>query len=372
MTLLKSVTLIATLLLSYLPMQVSASAKNDLLPNRLIILKYEMNGTNLNIEVLRSDQRTNKSMSFDIKQTELDMEAAKYLLNKSDPDDKDSYKLHELLRRFYRIFLGPIEKTLSGNCLICLIPGKIFSSYPFHLFMKNNKYLLEDHYVFYAIETEQVYDSLSKQPLKYAEINGSDFDKFSDELGARISKSLTILDVASISERASPEQFEEALRHSKIIYLTTHGSYDFTHDTYRLSFSKYIHIYKNFSLRLGSTSVDVHSLRGTSYRTKFLFANACESASQINFPKKAYRLGIDTFMGSLWSHPSMDRASANVVRRFFRNWRSGMGKVEALISAQRETLKREREVKNSMNDGYRRNGDYPHFWAQFILYGDWR
>lgn len=372
MRILKNIVFIAVAIISLITSPVLASSSNDPLPDRLVILKYEISREKLNIEVRKSSIKINKSIAVDFKIIDDNMANAINLLNKNDPDIKDIIKLRELLEKMYRIFLSPVEETLSTNDIICLIPGKRFADFPFHVFIKDGRYLLEDYLISYAAETAQIYNLIPGQTIKHTDLRDLDVTAYSDELGIQIMKSLNILYIPSISEEAPLKKLEYVLRNSVTLYIATHGEFDTMHNTYRLLFdAKYINIYKQFRIRYRSELTDIQNLTGAGYKMKFLFVNACESASHMFFPEKAYQMGIDTFIGSMWSHPSTDRASANVVRRFYSNWKNGMSKVEALILAQRETLYKEREA-NRDNDHYRKNGDYPHFWAQFVLFGDWR
>jgi CHAT domain-containing protein/Tfp pilus assembly protein PilF len=79
--------------------------------------------------------------------------------------------------------------------------------------------------------------------------------------------------------------------------------------------------------------------------------------------RRAFRnAGARTVISSLWS--IRDESTADLMRLFYKNlWTKGMGKHEALRSAQLEMLKRNRIAHQ---DGR------PSTWGAFVLSGDWR
>ena len=79
--------------------------------------------------------------------------------------------------------------------------------------------------------------------------------------------------------------------------------------------------------------------------------------------RRAFRTaGAKTVISSLWSVG--DKSTADLMRAFYRNlWTRGMGKLEALRSAQLSMLKKNRIEHRAA---------LPSSWGGFILSGDWR
>ena len=79
--------------------------------------------------------------------------------------------------------------------------------------------------------------------------------------------------------------------------------------------------------------------------------------------RRAFRTaGAKTVVSSLWS--VRDESTADLMRAFYRNlWTRGMGKLEALRSAQLSMLKKNR---------IERGAPLPSTWGAFVLSGDWR
>jgi hypothetical protein len=327
-------------------------------PKGLTVVKYDLEGKILEIEISGSTTHLTRSVPLDYGSVNRELATLRALLNKSSPSEVDGHRLRTSLEKMYAVFIAPVEDLIPKNGLLCFIPGKSFGAYPFHLFMKDGVHLIENYFSFYAIDRRQISDAANEPVLRYPDAVADDPARYSDRLGSAIMESLGIPGIPALSEQAPIDQLKYVFQYSKVLYLTSHGNFDAKNMRYWLEMKPHPIAANALDLKDG--------------KMKFVFANACESALLFVFPHKCFDLKVTTFIGSMWDHPSTDRATANVVKRFFGNWKSGMSKVESLVIAQRETLRKEREANGDARDTYRKNGDNPHFWGQFVLVGDWR
>ncbi len=80
--------------------------------------------------------------------------------------------------------------------------------------------------------------------------------------------------------------------------------------------------------------------------------------------------GARTVAASLWQVD--DRATAELMQRFYRHLKAGMPKDEALRAAQLELIRGPVEMKNPRGQVVERDLSLPYYWAAFQLIGDWR
>lgn len=80
--------------------------------------------------------------------------------------------------------------------------------------------------------------------------------------------------------------------------------------------------------------------------------------------------GARTVMASLWS--VQDRATSELMIRFYKHLRVGLSKDEALRQAQIELIRSPIEVVNEKGEKTLLDASTPYYWAGFQLYGDWQ
>lgn len=80
--------------------------------------------------------------------------------------------------------------------------------------------------------------------------------------------------------------------------------------------------------------------------------------------------GARTVMASLWN--VQDRATSELMIRFYKHLRAGLPKDEALRQAQIELIRGPIEVINEKGEKILMDASAPYYWAGFQLYGDWQ
>ncbi len=106
--------------------------------------------------------------------------------------------------------------------------------------------------------------------------------------------------------------------------------------------------------------------------------SACESAlgeeqggdGLIGLTRAFQYAGARTVAASLWS--VQDRATSELMVRFYRHLRSGLSKDEALRAAQLELIRGPLEVLNEAGEQVRKDWTAPYYWAAFQIAGDWQ
>jgi CHAT domain-containing protein/tetratricopeptide (TPR) repeat protein len=112
--------------------------------------------------------------------------------------------------------------------------------------------------------------------------------------------------------------------------------------------------------------------------------SACDTASSgsgaegESFASVVLGLGAASVMASLWS--VSDDSTALLMGEFYRNWKSGMTKEEALRRAQISMIRsvdsskasKVRSVSVSAGHTTAAGYSHPYYWAPFVIYGNWR
>ena len=80
--------------------------------------------------------------------------------------------------------------------------------------------------------------------------------------------------------------------------------------------------------------------------------------------------GARTVMASLWN--VQDRATSELMIRFYKHLRAGLPKDEALRQAQIELIRGPIEVIDEEGEKILMDASAPYYWAGFQLYGDWQ
>jgi CHAT domain-containing protein len=202
------------------------------------------------------------------------------------------------------------------------------------------------------------------------------------QFGVAISKMLSeYAGSVLLDEKFTEPNFQEGIENANketqplILHMATHASFGTSEkDTFILSFKGRIGLIKLKSLDLRNISLFTLS--------------ACETAANDGRSGKGLAVvaeasGALSVMGSLWS--VSDTSTSVLMRQFYTNLKSGMGKAQALQQAQVSLIQGQTTVNTSTEN---RGGlvpfssgrstptsttfNDPFYWAPFILIGNWR
>jgi CHAT domain-containing protein/tetratricopeptide (TPR) repeat protein len=131
-----------------------------------------------------------------------------------------------------------------------------------------------------------------------------------------------------------------------------------------------------------STSIDEAMKKKPWSHLDLVVLSACDTANSTGSAEESFAsvvlgLGASSVMASLWSVE--DSSTSELMQRFYRNWKSGMNKEEALRRAQISLLTgggpagggatRSRSVSQAPAV---KDFSHPYYWAPFQIYGNWR
>jgi len=336
---------------------VSKITEKNIKNKEVVILKYSI----IQNELIISIDGSIKKKKIDQDQLEKNISAVNDYLNLDRFENPRNNKIELIknLEELYGSLFQEIERIVPRDKILCFQIEDDLQEIPFHLLYDNGKFLLEKYYLFFITGNNSFSEINDRKPYSYADLKSRDAKAYSDKEGLKIKSALGIELIPTLSEKSTILNLKEAFSNCRSLYITTHGVLNEETN-------------EKYWLELDTGKVNVLEIQDYSNNCEFIFVNACNSASKYILPEKLFKTGVKTMIGSMWEHPSMDRATGNVVRRFYKNWAKGKTKVEALIDAQRETLQRERFANHDSSDKYRKEGDHPYYWGQFILIGDWR
>ena len=263
---------------------------------------------------------------------------------------KDSLQhLHDKLNRLYNIYFSNIKTHIPISSYLAFQIEESTANIPFALLYDNENYLIENYYPFMVMKDIGTENEVNIRIDSY-ENNEYYLEKYSDQYGRILRNALGIKSATVLSEKSNLKIVKSAFDNSSSIYISTHGVLN--EEGYFLEFNNSLHDFETVK---------------TQDEINLLFINACYSATHCIKNASEINLSSKYFIGSLWENSSTDRATANVVKRFFANREKGNMILESLILAQRETLNREELSNMDSSDIYRKGGHHPFYWAPFVL-----
>jgi CHAT domain-containing protein len=264
---------------------------------------------------------------------------------------------------FYQSIFAPLEKEIKTGKLI-IVPHGVLHKVPFATLSDGSKYLI-DRYALSVLPAASVMEYVVKKrkpekdrlvtlanpqtdylPLGFAEKEGQ-------VLAAMFPQNETYYRAKATETLAKKKASE-----FNIIHFASHGEFND-----RQPLQSGLLLAKDDE---NDGYLQVHEIFGLDLKNANLVTlSACETALSkiqggddlIGLSRGFIYAGSPSLLATLWKVD--DASTAKLMELFYKNWRQGMSKPEALRQAQL-TLK-------SMPQYW-----HPFFWAPFVMIGDWR
>ena len=291
------------------------------------------------------------------------------------------------LQKLYQLLIEPIADILPQNApkqRVIFIPhGKLFLV-PFPAIIDDNgNYLIEQHTILTA-PSIQVLDLAQKQRLaldysqnlnpdqllfvgnpampKVWDPSASDFRQLANLPGAE-QEALAIANFLDsqplLNATATEQQIKQQIETVRVIHFATHGLLEYG----RPEDSGFNDVPGAIALAPGQgedgllTSAEIGDLN---LQAELVVLSACDTGrgditgdGVIGLSRSLFEAGVPSVIVSLWSVP--DAPTADLMTEFYRQWRSGLDKAQALRQAMLATMATHPE---------------PRDWAAFTLIGE--
>jgi len=290
-----------------------------------------------------------------------------------------------LARELYSILIGPAESELRGIDAVCAVPDGLLWNLPFQALMTDgNRYLIEDHSLFYA-PSLSVLNEMSKSEQRFSTkddsllafgnpVIGKDEVRH-DELCplpeaetevSSISKSFTSTsNRILIGRQASEKSFKALAPQYSTIHLATHGVLDNRQPLY-----SHLLLTKTEGDAENDGLLEAREIMDMKLKADLAVLSACDTANGRISPGEgvmgmswAFFLGgTRSMLVSQWKVNSA--STSQLMLNFYKALESAKGrtadkKADALRQASLVLMK---------NQQYR----HPFYWAGFVLIGDVR
>jgi CHAT domain-containing protein/tetratricopeptide (TPR) repeat protein len=277
--------------------------------------------------------------------------------------EENRKRFQTVLKELYEAIVAPAEKDIHAKNLI-VVPHGVLHKVPFGALTDGTRYFAEKHTIS-MLPSAGVLEHVVKKrkeakgralvlanpktdhiPLGYAEAEGKMLE--------------TLFPDREAYYRESATETKAKLRSSdfNVIHFATHGEFNerqpmqsgllLTRDDEN---DGYLQVHEVFAMDLKNASL--------------VTLSACETALSkvqggddlVGLSRGFIYAGTPSILATLWKVD--DASTARLMEIFYRNWKSGMSKAEALRRAQ--------EAVRGMK-GY----EHPFYWAPFIMIGDWK
>ena len=263
----------------------------------------------------------------------------------------------------YQLIMAPFEKEIKTKNLI-IVPHGALHKVPFSTLSDGQRYMI-DKYTLSVLPAASVMDHILKKrkaekerllvfanpkteyvPLEFAEIEGKTISKIfpQNEVYSR--------------EKATETIAREKASSFNILHFATHGEFND-----RQPLQSGLLLAKDEE---NDGYLQVHEIFGMDLRNANLVTlSACDTALSkifggddlVGLARGFIYAGTPSLLATLWKVD--DPATAKLMEYFYKNWKQGMSKPEALRQAQ-IALKNIPEFK------------HPYYWAPFVMIGDWK
>ena len=338
-----------------------------LLPNRLEVILSLPEQANLSLHTIKVDQKEFDDTIDEVQRSLI-----------------DPVSIEEVSRTYYRKLydwvIKPLEPELKNSkvtTLAFVLDGDL-RNVPMGILYDGNQYLVQK----YAIALTPGLQLLDPKPIAKVNLRAftaglskirPNFEPHRDFLPlSNVQRELEQIEKIGLSnqlilnEKFTSKDLQQEIRASRvppIVHLATHGEFSSTADrTFILSWDRRINV-----KQLGKLLQDK-----TLYRNRpieLLVLSACKTASgdkraALGLAGVAVRAGARSTLATLWS--VVDETTAEIMSEFYNQLKdaqkTNINKAQALQKAQLAF------IDNYKDKDYR----HPHFWAPFVLVGNWQ
>jgi CHAT domain-containing protein len=290
-----------------------------------------------------------------------------------------------LARELYATLIGPADLQLNDIDTICVVPDGFLWNLPFQALMSaSNRYLIEDHSLFYAPSLSVLREMTKDKPSlrkKNASVIafgnpviGKDEER-KEELCplpeaetevATVAKTLGFADRKVLIGRDASEQTFRALAPSySIIHLATHGIIDNRQPLY-----SHLLLTKTEGDSENDGLLEAREIMNMDLYADLAVLSACETANGKISPGEGvigmswafFIAGTRSMMVSQWKVNSASTA------QFMANFYASIGNQKALSAHKKPEALREAALVLMKNRQYR----HPFYWAGFVIVGSVR
>lgn len=277
--------------------------------------------------------------------------------------DKNRRNFSDVTKLLYRDIIGPIAKDIKTHNLI-IVPHGYLHKVPFAALTDGGKYLIDEFSVT-MLPSAGIMEHIIKKrkpnresmvvfanpktdytPLEFAEVEGESIK--------------TIFPKSSLymREKATESLAKTNSYNFNIIHFATHGEFN-----ERQPLQSGLILAKDAD---NDGFLQVHEIFGLDLKNaNMVTLSACETAlaqvqggdDLVGLSRGFIYAGTPSLLATLWEVD--DRSTSILMGNFYRNWKKGMSKADALRKAQ-ISLK---EIEQY---------SHPFYWAPFIMIGDWR
>jgi len=302
-----------------------------------------------------------------------------FVEKKSSMGPEQSRYMKKIARELHDVLIGPVEGLIKGKKVLGILPNRKLHYLPFQMLVRTvsdgeDRYLLQDYSIFY-LNTKGLLNltrgggrKRARPPLTFVGFANADgtlplTETEVIEAGRGFAESRVFL-----RNDATEGQVKDLSGSYRLLHLATHGKLDPLEP--RNSYLR-LHPWKGEDGRLTVSEIYGLDLAGTDLVT----LSACETAmgklalgDEIVALSDAFLYaGTPSVLATLWCVD--DRSTALLMKRYYTYLKDGRDKLDALREAQMDVLSfRGWDEKEDLPIDY----SHPHYWASFILIGEYR
>jgi len=275
--------------------------------------------------------------------------------------DYDSTDFAPPLEELYQYLIYPLEDKLAGAKSVVIIPHKFLSYLPFQALIRKEHFLLEDYIFSYAPSANAYLFSLQKRKEDSSTFLGLANPFFSDpslpSLPGSEEEVKTIAPLFSqakiyLGKEATETTFYQYAPLYSVIHLSTHALADEKFPLYSLIALAEDEENDGYLLAAEALKTPLSANLVVLSACQTALGQYSESEGLVGFTRSFFYAGAPTLIVSLWS--VSDQATSELFIQFYKYWKKGYCKAEALQMAQKDLVLRYQ---------------HPGYWAPFILSG---